>query len=77
MGLVKAGFTPKQQSTPVRGSEVRSFVATVNADEITDDEKKIRSIRQMHADMKSYRIRREKALEDSMEFAKHYTCKAK
>lgn len=33
------------------------------------------SMQRLHDEMKSYRLRREKDMDDSMEFAKHYTCK--
>ena len=76
MGFCKADSTLKQRPVTVRESSLRGFVATVNAPRISD-EQAVRAVRQMHSDMKSYRIRREKALEDSTEFAKHYTCKAR
>lgn len=76
MGFCKANSKLKQRSAIVQDGDVHGFIATVNAPRISD-EQAVRAIRQMHSDMRSYRIRREKALEDSVKFAKHYTCKAR
>ncbi len=48
--------------------------AIVSRDELPDA-RVIFSMQQLHGELESSRIKREKDLNDSLEFAKHYTCK--
>jgi len=50
---------------------IHSFVATVNAPEITI-EKQLEAMKQFRNDMEGYRVHRENALQKSMEFAKTF-----
>lgn len=58
---------PSSDSTP-------PFTASVSRKELSDEQVRV-SMQRLHDDMKSYRMRREKDMDDSLEFAKHYTCR--